>query len=57
MSNSSKELRDNLSSKSILKIGGGFDALSAKLVELNKVVCTMPHFHLKLILQLNKLVK
>ena len=35
MSNSSKELRDNLSSKSILKIGGGFDALSAKLVELN----------------------
>ncbi len=35
MSNSSKELRDNLRSKSILKIGGGFDALSAKLVELN----------------------
>ena len=33
--NKSKELRDNLNSKSILKIGGGFDALSAKLVELN----------------------
>ena len=35
MSNGSKKLREKIKEKSILKIGGAFDAMSAKLVEIN----------------------
>jgi phosphoenolpyruvate phosphomutase len=35
MTSGSKRLRDNLKKNSILKIGGAFDAMSAKLVEIN----------------------
>ena len=35
MSNKAKILRQKLEEKSILKIGGAFDAMSAKLVELS----------------------
>ena len=36
MSTGSEKLRKKLKEKSILKIGGAFDAMSAKLVEINK---------------------
>ncbi len=35
MSNGSEQLRKKIKEKSILKIGGAFDAMSAKLVEIN----------------------
>ena len=34
MSSSAKQLREKIKEKSILKIGGAFDAMSAKLVEI-----------------------
>ena len=36
MSSGSEKLRRKIQEKSILKIGGAFDAMSAKLVEINK---------------------
>ena len=36
MSSGSEKLRKQLEEKSILKIGGAFDAMSAKLVEINE---------------------
>ena len=36
MSGGSEKLRKKINEKSILKIGGAFDAMSAKLVEINE---------------------
>ena len=36
MSNKSQLLRKKLNSKSIIQVGGAFDAMSAKLVEINE---------------------